>query len=150
MSAKERSLPVIEFSGKECDWKSWSVKFLACGNRRGNKKLLVGEGNTVGIDKVPNKSKFEEAEHGSSVEVEAVKKLCDVNVLGGKQHWLLVVYDCTDYCCSYFLKEKSDLKSHVIKLIKELDSKYNGKSSVSAVIMLGKLPHWRRLANRKG
>ncbi len=35
--------------------------------------------------------------------------------------------DCTDYCWSYFLKEKSDLKSHVIELKKELDSKYNFK-----------------------
>ncbi len=48
--------------------------------------------------------------------------------MGGKQHWLLVRDDCTDYCWSYFLKEKSDSRSHVIELIKELDSKYNCKT----------------------
>ncbi len=47
--------------------------------------------------------------------------------MGGKQHWLLIVDDCTDYCWSYFLKEKSDLKDHVIELIKEMHLKYNCK-----------------------
>ncbi len=65
---------MIEFSGKESDWKSWSIKSLACENRRGYKKLLVGGGKTVGVDKVPTQTKFEAAEHGSSVQDEAVKK----------------------------------------------------------------------------
>ncbi len=64
---------MIEFSGKKSYWKSWSVKFLACRNRRGYNKLLVGEGKTVGVDKVPTKTEFEEAEHGSLVQDEAVK-----------------------------------------------------------------------------
>ncbi len=54
---------MIEFSGKRSEWKSWSVKFLAHGNRREYKKLLVAEGKTVGVDKVPTKTEFEEAEH---------------------------------------------------------------------------------------
>ncbi len=54
---------------------------MACGIRRGEKKLLVGEGKTVGVDKVPTKTEFDEAEHGSSVQDEAVKKLGDLNVL---------------------------------------------------------------------
>ncbi len=65
---------MIEFSGKKNDWKSWSVEFLDCGTRRGYKKLLVGEGKRVGVDKVPTKTEFEAAEHGSSVQDEAVKK----------------------------------------------------------------------------
>ena len=40
---------------------------------------------------------------------------------------LLVVNDSFDYCLSYFLKEKSDLKDHIIEQIKELDSKHNYK-----------------------
>ncbi len=71
----------MEFSGKNSDWKSWSVKFLARGNRRGYKKLLIGEGKTVGVDKVPTQTEFEEAEHGSSVQREAVKKLGKSNVV---------------------------------------------------------------------
>ncbi len=66
---------MIEFSGKKSNWKSWSVKFFAHGNRRGYKKLLVGDGKTVGVDKVPTQTKFEKAEHGSFVQDEAVKKL---------------------------------------------------------------------------
>ena len=80
MSAEERSLCVIEFSGKMSDWKSWSVKFLAHGSLRGYKKLLVGEGKTVGVDKVPTQTEFEMAEHGSSVQDEAVRKLGELNV----------------------------------------------------------------------
>ena len=37
--------------------------------------------------------------------------------MGGKIHWLLVFDDCTDYCWSYFLKEKGELKNDVIELI---------------------------------
>ncbi len=40
------------------------------------------------------------------------------------KHQLLVDDDCIDYCWSYFLEEKSDLKCHLIELIKELHSKY--------------------------
>ncbi len=54
---------MVAFSGKKSEWKSWSDKFLTCGNRRGYKKLLVGEGKTVGVDKVPTKTEFEEAEY---------------------------------------------------------------------------------------
>ena len=49
MSAEERSLCVIEFLGQKSDWKHWSVKLMAHGNQRGYKKLLVGEGKTVGV-----------------------------------------------------------------------------------------------------
>ncbi len=67
MSAEERNLQVIEFSCKMSDWESWSFKFLAHGNKRGSKKSLVGEGKTISVDKVPIKTEFEKAEHGSSV-----------------------------------------------------------------------------------
>ena len=45
--------------------------------------------------------------------------------IGGKQHWLLVVDDCTDYAWSFFLKQKSDLKDITIALIKELKQAYD-------------------------
>ena len=56
MTAEVRNLHVIEFPGNESDWKSWSVKFLTHGNQRGYKKLLVGEGKTICVDKVPTQS----------------------------------------------------------------------------------------------
>ncbi len=52
---------MIDFSVKKSGWKSWSFKFLAHRNRTSYKKLLVGEGKTVGVDKVPTKTEFEEA-----------------------------------------------------------------------------------------
>ncbi len=43
--------------------------------------LLVGEGKTVGVDKVPTQTMFKMAEHGSSVQDAAIKKLGKINVL---------------------------------------------------------------------
>ena len=39
----EKSIRVIEFSGKPSDWKIWSRKFLARANRKGYKALLEGK-----------------------------------------------------------------------------------------------------------
>jgi transposase InsO family protein len=41
---------------------------------------------------------------------------------GGAKYWALVVDDCTDFCWSFFLKAKSDLKKKIVDLIKELKS----------------------------
>ena len=46
---EEKSIRVIEFSGKEDDWKYWSVKFLARADLRGFGELLIGE------EKLPTK-----------------------------------------------------------------------------------------------
>ncbi len=67
MSSEERRLGIIQLSVKKSDWKSWSVMFLAHRSQRGYKKLFVGEGKTVGVDKVPTQTEFEMAEQGSSV-----------------------------------------------------------------------------------
>ena len=40
------------------------MKFLANGNWRGYKKLFIGEGKIVGVNKVPTKSEYEKAELG--------------------------------------------------------------------------------------
>ena len=44
---------------------------------------------------------------------------------GGKNHWLLVIEDSTNYIQSYFLKEKSDFTIVTRGLIKNLKTKYN-------------------------
>ena len=44
---------------------------------------------------------------------------------GGKCHWLLVIKDCSDYCWSFFLHEKSDLTQMMLVLINNLKTKYN-------------------------
>ncbi len=71
----KRGLCTIEFKGKKSYWKSWSVKFLAHGNRRSYKKLLVSKGKTVGVDKVPTQTKFEEAVHGHKVTMHLLRNL---------------------------------------------------------------------------
>ncbi len=42
---------------------------------------MVGEGKTIGVDKVPIKTKYEEAEHSPSVQDEALEKIGNLNVL---------------------------------------------------------------------
>ncbi len=59
---------MIEFLGKKSGWRSWSMAFLACGNRSSYKKILVSEEKTVGFVKVPTQTELEMAEHGSSVQ----------------------------------------------------------------------------------
>ncbi len=44
-------------------------------------KHQAGEGKTNNFDKVPTQTEFEIAEHGSSVQDEAIKKLGELNVL---------------------------------------------------------------------
>ncbi len=44
-------------------------------------KLFIGEGKTVGVDKMPTQTEFEIAEHGSSIKDEAIKKLVKLNVI---------------------------------------------------------------------
>ena len=39
---EEKSLRVIEFSGKKSDWKIWSVKWLARASKKGYKRLVDG------------------------------------------------------------------------------------------------------------
>ncbi len=53
---EEKSIRVIKFSGKEDDWKYWSVKFLARADLHGFGELLIGE------EKLPTKSEFALAE----------------------------------------------------------------------------------------
>jgi hypothetical protein len=40
--------------------------------------------------------------------------------LGGTKFWVVVVDDYSDYCWSIFLKNKSDLKTKIINLLKDL------------------------------
>ena len=44
---------------------------------------------------------------------------------GGKHHWLLVINDCSNYCWSFFLHEKSDLSQTILTLINNLKIKHN-------------------------
>ena len=62
---------------------------------------------------------------------------------GRKCHWLLFINDCSDYCWSFFLKEKSDLAQTMSGLV-------NNRYNAFAATMLGKIKPLREPANRKG
>ncbi len=51
MSIEDKSLQIIEFSGKH--WDVWSEKFLDQGKRKGYTKLLLCKKDQVGIDRIP-------------------------------------------------------------------------------------------------
>jgi hypothetical protein len=42
---------------------------------------------------------------------------------GGSKFWALIVDDYTDFCWSYFLRKKSDLKEKLVNFIQELKTK---------------------------
>ena len=44
---------------------------------------------------------------------------------GGKHHWLLVIDNCSDYCWSFFPREKSDLTHTMLVLIDNLKTRWN-------------------------
>ena len=52
MKFEEKSIQVIEFSGKKDDWNIWSQKFLARSSKRGYKSLIDG------TTKIPKQSEY--------------------------------------------------------------------------------------------
>ena len=55
MKYNKKSLQVIEFSGRKSDWKIWSQKFLAQGNKRGYNDIFEGK------RAIPTKRQYEDA-----------------------------------------------------------------------------------------
>ena len=66
---EEKSVRIIEFSGKQADWDGWSKKFLARAKHRGYKGLLLGR------DKVPTQEQLVLAETSSSDSDKKILKL---------------------------------------------------------------------------
>ena len=64
--SEEKSIRIIEFSGKQSDWDGWSEKFLAKAEHKGYRKLLLCKRNTVGYDVIPTESQYEDAEKETS------------------------------------------------------------------------------------
>ena len=59
MSNKEKSINIIECSGKKTDLDSWWEKFLLHGKWKSNKKLLVRTRSIPGMDKIPTQEEYE-------------------------------------------------------------------------------------------
>mmetsp|Transcript_11032 Transcript_11032/g.16141 ORF Transcript_11032/g.16141 Transcript_11032/m.16141 type:complete len:162 (+) Transcript_11032:416-901(+) len=74
-SLKQKSIKVIEFSGKEKDWKIWSRKFLAQANRKGYKNLLTGK------EKIPSESAYDSAKGKKDSKEKETRRLWKLNEL---------------------------------------------------------------------
>ena len=56
--SEEKSIRIIEFSGKQSDWDGWSEKFLAKAEHKGYKKLLLCRKNKDGYDVISTDDEF--------------------------------------------------------------------------------------------
>ena len=93
MTTEGKNIHIIEFLGKKRDWKSWLEKHLSQGKWKGYKKLWVGNGFTVGVDKIPMQSEFERALEGSTDLDKKVVKLGELNKLTYEDLILLINKD---------------------------------------------------------
>ena len=69
---------------------------------------------------------------------------------GGKHHWLLVINDCSDYCWSFFLKEKSDLAQTMLGLVNNLKIKLNLQVQCLRCNNAGKNQPFERTCKQEG
>ena len=71
----EKSIRILEFSGKNDHWDGWSEKFLANAEFSGYCKLLLCKKNKSGFDVVPTEKEYdkanEEDESGSDESLES-------------------------------------------------------------------------------
>ena len=64
---------------------------------------------------------------------------------GGKHHWLLVIDNCSNYCWSLFLREKSDLAQTMLGLINTLKIKFHLQVQCFHCIDVGKNQAFKKL-----
>ena len=74
-SLEQKSIKVIEFTGKDKDWKIWLRKFLAQANRKGYKGLLTGS------DNIPTEAESELAVGETNDAEKKTRKLWKLNEL---------------------------------------------------------------------
>jgi len=59
--SEEKSIRIIEFSGKKSDYDGWREKFLAKAEYKGYRKLLLCKKDKVGYDRIPTEEEYDEA-----------------------------------------------------------------------------------------
>ena len=69
---------------------------------------------------------------------------------GGKMHLILVMEDSSDCAWSFFLKEKSNLVSAKLGLIKNFKNKYNMQVEYLCYNNTGEKVAFKKPANKKG
>ena len=61
MTTEEKSIQIIECSGKMEDWEGWSKRFLARGRWKGYHMFLTCADQKEGGDKVPMSKEYDQA-----------------------------------------------------------------------------------------
>ena len=69
---------------------------------------------------------------------------------GEKCHWLLVIYNCSDFCWSFFLWEKSDLAQTMLGLINNLKIMFNLQVQCLCCDNAGKNQAFKRTCKQEG
>jgi len=82
--SEEKSIRIIEFSGKQSDWDGWSEKHLAKAEYKGYRKLMLCKKNEEGFDVVPTSQAIEtiEAKPSTTDEEKKLLKLDKLNKQG--------------------------------------------------------------------
>ena len=80
---KQRTIRVIEFSGKKSDWDAWNEKFLATAEWEDYRKLLLCLKNLKTFDVVPTHQEVEDIQ-AKSTKTEDDKKILKLDKLNKK------------------------------------------------------------------
>ena len=81
MATEEKSIHIIEFSGKRSDWDDWFAKFLAWAKCKGYKKLLTVQGDLVEVDKISTQDEYDLSVAGNSEQDKANVNVGQMNKL---------------------------------------------------------------------
>jgi len=95
-------------------------KWKICGKNQPCESCGIGKAKQKAVSKIVKERSNVRGER-LFIDISSVK----AKSYGQRKFWLMVMDDCTDYCWSYFLKQKSELQEEVIKLIKDLKMKEN-------------------------
>ena len=69
---------------------------------------------------------------------------------GGKRHWLLVMDNCSNYCWSFFIKEKPDFAQTLLALVNNLKLKLNLQVQRLPCNNAGKNQAFKRTCKQEG
>ena len=101
MTKVEKSIHIIEFSGKKEDWNGWSEMFLARGGanqKEGVNKVLTKEEYYWAVTITANRKKVQEHYHINEVAFENLILSVDHKVQLEKLHFICKTKEFTERC----------------------------------------------------
>ena len=95
ISNTEKSIHIIEFSGKKVDQQSRSKKFISYDQNKGYRKLLVSSGSTSRVNKIPMQEEYENALESDMDLYKKIIKLDELNQVANDDLMLSIKTDCS-------------------------------------------------------